>query len=262
MGCSICTVISNKPVAEGLYLMSVEAPGICSTALPGQFVHVRTGDVIDPLLRRPLCINRIDSGNGTLDLLYRVVGRGTAALAGKKPRDPLDVLGPLGNGFTVRGNFRNALVIAGGMGIAPMFFLIDELIRTEKYVTLLWGARTAAELFVSSADFAPGGLTLHTATEDGKAGHAGYVTDLLASILEQLSDAGSARAYTCGPVPMLKTVQKIMSGRGIPVEASLEERMACGIGVCAGCSVNTVQGKKLVCKDGPVMNLMEIVYDE
>lgn len=262
MGCRNCIVTSNNKLADGLHLMSVEASDICSSALPGQFVHVRLTDEIDPLLRRPFCIYRIHRGEGIIDLLYRVAGRGTALMTRKKPGEMVNILGPLGTGFTISGDFSRAVIVAGGMGIAPMVFLIEELLRQGISVTLFWGARTASEIFMSARDFPAGDLTVHTVSEDGNGDQRGYVTDIFTPYVDRLSGKGSERVYTCGPVPMLKKVQEIMRGSSVPVEASLEERMACGIGVCAGCSVTTAEGKKLVCKDGPVMNLMEIVYDE
>jgi len=255
-------ITNNVQLFSDVYRMSIHAPEIVATARAGQFVHVRINLSIYPLLRRPFCIHSINEKDKQFDILYRIVGDGTRRLAEKKVGDSLGVLGPVGRGFGTDENFNRAIVVAGGMGIAPMFFLIDELIKPGRQVTLLWGARTGEEITCLSNYFEKKGVVIESATEDGSIGVKGFVTDLLVKHISPANDLSEVKGFVCGPTPMLKAVQTLIIDSRMNWEVSLEERMACGIGVCAGCNVKTIQGdNKLVCKDGPVMNLKEIDYE-
>jgi dihydroorotate dehydrogenase electron transfer subunit len=202
------------------------------------------------------------SKNGAgIEVLYRRIGRGTEMLSRKTNGETLDVLGPLGRGFDLGGTFRTALIVAGGLGIAPVLLLIDRLIKRGKRVLLLWGVRKAAEITVLET-LPKRGVRIHLATEDGSEGFRGRVTDLLGKFLPESGSLASPRGFACGPMPMLRTLQPVALNTGFGWQASLEERMACGVGVCQGCMVRLRGlGYKTVCADGPVFNLMELDID-
>ena len=254
------TLIHQKAITQDIFHMTFNAPEIAREAQPGQFVHMRITEGIDPLLRRPLSIHRVHRQKGTLEILYRVVGRGTALMSKAESGDSFDLMGPLGKGFRIDDSFTHALVVAGGMGSAPVFFLIDELVEYGKQVTFFWGAKTGQEIFGVDA-LKQAGVEVHTATEDGTLGVCGLVTDPLSQFLSSPDTQTSYEGFVCGPKPMLKCIQEIIVDTSITWQASLEEKMACGMGVCIGCAVQTQTGYQMVCSDGPVMDLKEIVFD-
>ncbi|MBU1146819.1 MAG: dihydroorotate dehydrogenase electron transfer subunit [Candidatus Omnitrophica bacterium] len=249
-------ILSNKKIGNGYYKLMLDAPYIAQAAKPGQFVQVRCSDGLDPLLRRPFSIHRVTgqrpTGNGPtrIEILYEVIGKGTEILSKKRKGKFLDVLGPLGNGFTLPRKPKTenrATIITGGIGVAPMVFLAERL---AKKPTVLIGARTK-DLILCEKDFKDMGAEVHIATDDGSQGHKGFVPELLGT-----RDKGQGtRVYACGPNAMLKSVTDICKKRKLECEVSLEETMACGIGACLGCAVKMKDGtSKLACKDGPVFN--------
>ena len=246
-------LLRKEPLSPGVWRLTIRAPEIARTARPGQFVMVRTGEGCDPLLRRPLSIHQT-SGDGTVQLLFKVVGKGTARLAEITIGRQLNLVGPLGRGFETAGRTAICLV-GGGMGIAPLYFLARELLRfsqTEPPFVFL-GARTRSELSRLAEDFVVLGVrNLQLATDDGSMGHHGLVTDLLA---RQFAGAEHLSVCTCGPQPMMRAVAGLCRSKGWSCQVSLETMMACGIGACLGCAVSGVEpdGDYLhVCKDGPV----------
>ena len=256
-----CRVIHQKNITQDIFHLSLDAPEIARVAQPGQFVHLRIGQRIDPLLRRPFSIHRVKRELGQLELFYRVVGRGTALMAEAKEGESFDLVGPLGKGFQTHGDFNHALIVAGGMGSAPIFFLIDTLMAMKKQVTLLWGVRTGKEIFNLSA-FEKAGVTLEVATEDGSMGLHGLVTSLLERFLANREPDSALEGFACGPTAMLKGVQGLVNNTSFSWQASLEERMACGIGVCMGCVVKTKEGGyRITCSNGPVFDLKEMILD-
>ncbi|MEE8193981.1 MAG: dihydroorotate dehydrogenase electron transfer subunit [Dehalococcoidales bacterium] len=242
-------VASSREVMPGVYLIWLQSPLIASAAKPGQFVMVRCGD---SLLRRPFSIHQVDDSKKKLALLFSVVGRGTHWLSQRKKGDELDLLGPLGNGFTIHHDSHNLLLVAGGIGIAPLRFLIDETLEQGKEVTLLYGTVDRERYPVSPQ------IRLVSATEDGTVGHRGKVTDLLPGYIDWAD-----QVFACGPTAMYRALalkrQELLGAK--PVQISLEVRMACGLGVCYGCTVRTRAGLKQVCRDGPVFNLDDILWD-
>ena len=214
---------------------------------------------IDPLLRRPFSICGV---NGDVVLiLYRVVGRGTAILSGKKTGDHLSVLGPLGNGFEPPGKTDRPVLVAGGMGIAPLIFLSLELARKDQ--CFLAGYGVSSEV-VSLDQLGIVGLSPTIATEDGSEGHHGRVTKLLESVLATMKEK-DAIIFTCGPQPMLKAVSQIALVQNIPCQVSLESNMACGLGACQGCAVKNVPGAAKpyahVCQNGPVFEAKSLDWE-
>lgn len=248
----LAPIISNQEVASGVHLLWVEAPDIAAAARPGQFVMVRCGEEL--LLRRPLSIHQVEPGPrpARLAFLFAVVGKGTGWLSGQR-HSSLDLLGPLGNGFSLAPEKARLLLVAGGMGIAPLAFLAQRALAAGRELTLIVGARTASSLHI---DFAPAKrVQLVAVTEDGSKGKKGLATDHLAGFLP-----GAGQVFACGPVEMYRAMAGQSGLRGKDVQISLEARMGCGFGACFGCTIKTKAGLKQVCKDGPVFHLKEIVW--
>jgi dihydroorotate dehydrogenase electron transfer subunit len=249
-------VIFNQKGAHGTFLMGLKSPEVSSEALPGQFVMIQVRDAKDPLLRRPFSICGLGEG-GVVLILYRVVGRGTALLAECRPGETLSVLGPLGRGFDLSEEDHRPLLVAGGIGMAPLLFLSQHLTRKQVAHELMVGFRTKEEIFFPDEILQPS-VEISIATDDGSQGHNGPVTDLLDIRLgPQERRAEAVRLFTCGPEAMLRRVAGIAAEKGIPCQVSLEAAMACGLGACLGCAVKGSEdaGRPYlhVCKDGPVM---------
>jgi dihydroorotate dehydrogenase electron transfer subunit len=251
----MASIISNVEVLRGIHLIWVYAPGLASDARPGQFVMVRCSNGYEPLLRRPLSIHRTDNRE-RLALLFAVVGEGTAKLSQVKEGDELDLLGPLGNGFSIYHGSSRLLLIAGGIGISPLVFLAEEVLTQGHSVTMLVGASTAAQIY--PINLLPPGLESVIATEDGSAGKKGLVTDFLPDFAPRAD-----QLFACGPLSMYQAMATwVPKLKGVPVQVSVEVRMGCGLGACYGCTVKTTNGLKQVCKDGPVFELGEIIWKE
>ncbi|MCG6878898.1 MAG: dihydroorotate dehydrogenase electron transfer subunit [Deltaproteobacteria bacterium] len=245
-------IVFNKRVARNTFFMGFRSGPIVNAAKPGQFVMMQVRSGIDPLLRRPFSICGVNGD--VLLILYRVVGYGTAILSEKKPGDLIQVLGPLGKGFKFPEKAVQPIMVAGGMGIAPLIFLSLALARKDQHFLAGYGI---------SADVVPldqlgiVGLSPAIATEDGSQGHHGRVTDLLDSVLSTAKETSFA-IFTCGPLPMLQSVRRIALGKNIPCQVSLESTMACGVGACQGCAVKKASrfsgAYAHVCQDGPVFD--------
>jgi dihydroorotate dehydrogenase electron transfer subunit len=248
-------VISNKEVMPEILLTWLEAPDIAPLAKSGQFVMVKCGTNNEMLLRRPLSIHQKDGER--IATLFRVTGKGTDWLSERVTDETLNIIGPLGNGFDISSRSQNLLLIAGGMGIAPLVFLAQEAVSRNYNVTLLCGAASKNELYPKN--MLPSQVRYIPATDDGLVGRQGFVTDLLPAYIDRTD-----QVFACGPVPMYRTLieKKKELLKGKPAQLSLELRMACGHGVCYGCTVNTARGLKQVCKDGPVFDLEDILIEE
>ena len=254
-------VMRTEALGCDTYRLTLMAPQIADEARPGQFVMVQAATGQDPLLRRPLSIHQV-SGNGSVQILFKVVGRGTQMLAETRKGDLLSIFGPLGKGFNLSTLGENICMIGGGMGIAPLLFLGKWLVRSGfngKLITLL-GARNAAEINPLNEDFVNLGITPVIATDDGSAGHHGLVTQLM---LKQMDPGEDWQILTCGPYPMMKGVVEICQGMNWRCQVSMETMMACGMGACLGCAIpkpNDLHSYQHVCKDGPVFDMSEIVW--
>ena len=234
-------------LCQQVHLIWLEAPYIASQAQPGQFVMAHCGE--DTLLRRPFSLHQLDGKR--LALLFNVVGRGTHWLSQRQAGDSLDLLGPLGNGYTIYPDAKNLLLVAGGIGIAPLYFLAQDALKKKGSVTLLYGTADNKRRSI------PPHIELVSATEDGTVGHRGMITDLLPDFISRAD-----QVFACGPLPMYQTMARMPELRNKPVQVSLEVRMGCGLGVCYGCTVKTKNGPKQVCKDGPVFELNDILWEE
>lgn len=254
-----------KPIAPEIYLLRFSSHLIASQAQPGQFLMVRPSKFPEPLLPRPFSIHRVQGDH--LDLLFKVVGQGTRQLAGLKKGDRLEVRGPLGRGFVFNGG-QEPVLVAGGMGVAPLLFLAETWKQLPKSFPkgppkLYIGARTQNEL-LGLQEFRRAGVEIFAATEDGSFGQKGLVLGLLKKTLKKPSP--NQTLFVCGPNPMLKAVGGWAIQKGIGCQLSLETRMACGLGACLGCTVARKEGPGWsyvnVCQEGPVFEAREVLWDD
>ena len=253
-----CQVVENHRLAATIGRLLLAAPRTAERAMPGQFVHLYLEGLDGCVLRRPFCIYRIDASHGHLELVYQVVGIGTSFMADLTPGAPLDLIGPVGRGWTLDSPAHKALLVAGGIGAAPLYQLASYLLPDTE-VQMVMGAQNASLLaFWADYEALLGAGNLHICTDDGSAGHHGFVTDVLAPLL---ADNSFDYLACCGPHAMLRAVARQARAAGISCEVSLEERMACGIGACLSCVVDTVQGSKRICVDGPVFRADEVIWN-
>ncbi len=251
-------ILENRPVAKDIYEMVLEAPEIAKAARPGQFVNLRLSDKLDPLLRRPISLHGIDPEKGTITMLYLIVGKGTAMMRDMEAGAVVDVLGPLGHGWNCDFEGRYAVLIGGGIGIAPLYPLAKALAEAGKTVELIVGAKNK-EYLTDLSLYETLGVRVTVTTDDGSAGIKGFVTEALAnSIQEKICDY----IYACGPLPMLKFVEKLAIANKKPGQVSTESHMGCGLGICLLCpSKVTAGGYKRTCTDGPVFEIGELDYE-
>lgn len=252
-------VKDNEKVGPGIYKMALESEEKIK-ANPGQFIHLKIkNDSYDPLLRRPFSIFDINKKENLLTIVYKVCGRGTKLMTEIKSGEEVDILENLGNGFNLKNKNKNIVLIGGGMGIAPLYFLAKKLSENNNLRVLL-GAQNKEELLFLKNKFSKLDLKLDNATIDGSLGFKGNVVDYLKSLIKDKQEIDYI--YSCGPTAMLKELKKIVVNNDIQAEASLEERMGCGVGVCLSCTVRTINGNRRACKEGPVFPLKEVIFDE
>jgi dihydroorotate dehydrogenase electron transfer subunit len=280
------TVISNRQLLRYpgaiYFLMRLRVPKTPSeySPRPGQFLMIKCGD--DTLLRRPISIHSViespDNESSDLELLYALpcktdkslpanlvrktepqtaTGKGTLSLSRLIKGSTLDLIGPLGNFFTIDPGSKNLLLIAGGIGIAPLKFLADSAISQGKEVTILLGARTKAGLI--PGDVFPSQANVIIITEDGSAGKKATAVRIVPEYI-----GWADQIFACGPKAMYEALSDSLEAQNAknPVQVSLEVRMGCGTGVCNSCSIRTRQGMKRVCKEGPVFNIRDIIWQE
>jgi dihydroorotate dehydrogenase electron transfer subunit len=247
----LAETVFNKRITADSYLMGLEAPSIAHQAQAGHFVmlQVRTGT--DPLLRRPFSICAVQ--DDIILLLYRVIGKGTQLMTEIKPNQRISILGPLGKGFILPQKDQTPILVAGGIGIAPLLFL--SLSLNNALYRLLAGFNTSSDI-IQPHELGFHKIDISFATDDGTAGYAGLVTGLLEKTLAQSSEKDDIMIYSCGPSAMLKKVAAIAQENKIACQVSFESQMACGVGACQGCVIKAAAGQKQpyyqVCKDGPV----------
>ena len=244
-------ITAHESPITGVYIITLMSPAIAAEALPGQFVDVSV-PLGTSILRRPLGIAEVSRQEGWIRLIYRAVGKGTQSLAAARPGACVSVLGPLGKGF--RTELRRPLLVGGGMGLTPLLFFAAE---SEGTASVLMGGRTKDELFWEKI-YTSYVRDLFITTDDGSYGKKGFVTMLLPELLAQGDYDGVA---VCGPPVMMQRVAAIAASYNVPCEVSLERHMACGLGACLSCAVDTKYGRRKVCKDGPVFSADEVYYD-
>jgi len=254
-------IFSNRSAGRGYYRLILKAPEVAAAALPGQFVMLRVTENLDPLLARPFGISSVPS-KSSLEILYRVAGRGTALLTRAEKGSALSLLGPLGKGFPLPGKNVTPLLVAGGSGFPPLHFLS---LRAGAGAHVFVGARNKECLPPASIlkSFRDHTEKVHVATDDGSAGRHGVSTDILNAFLVKQRDISRLVLYACGPHPMLAAVSRLAAEHSVTCYISAEERMACGLGACMGCSIPMkAGGYKRACKEGPVFDSREIEWGE
>ncbi len=239
-------IISNVEVAEKIFRLEISAQELSEIARAGQFVQVKISDEFT--LRRPLGI--ASAKNGVVKIFYRINGRGTKFLSTKKSGEHLNILGALGNGFNTNVDGR-ILLVGGGMGAAPLLSAAEKLGAAD----VLIGGKNSDEVNFWIKEFQPEVGKIFITTDDGSRGSKGFVTSLLPEVLDY---ENFSAIYTCGPEIMMRGVAKIAAENNLPCYVSLERRMACGLGACLSCSIDTKSGRKKVCKDGPIFDAAEI----
>ncbi|MDI6856841.1 MAG: dihydroorotate dehydrogenase electron transfer subunit [Dehalococcoidia bacterium] len=248
-------IVSNERLFGRTHLVWLHAPPLAKGASPGQFLMFRILNGSDPLLGRPMSYHGVRKGaeGDEVALLYQVWGRATALLAKKAPGDEVLAWGPLGRGYAVAPRARNLLLVAGGMGTAPLVWLAEQAVAKGKNVSFIIGVRTAEQ--TAPVRSLPPQAELVIVTEDGSLGRKGLVTEPFA---ESLSWAD--QVFACGPRPMYESMAQVVrkARSRTPVQVLLETNMACGIGLCYGCAIETRRGVKQVCRDGPRFELREI----
>lgn len=258
MTVEIGLITSNQPIARDIYSMTIKVPDIVRMIQsPGQFVNIYPKEK-HTLLPRPISICQVDAENESIRIIYAVVGDGTDQFSKMAVGDEIQVSGPSGNGFDLTGKQRDHLLVGGGVGVPP---LVELAKRLKGNLTVVLGFRDEPYLV---EEFEHLGAKVHVATESGKVGYKGNVIDILNEENIKID-----MVYSCGPKPMLKALNTWCQEKDIPVQVSLEERMACGIGVCVGCVCKTIDEKsedgwdyKKTCSDGPVFMGRDVIWDE
>ena len=267
------TVLYNRPLAGETWQMGLLAPDYDQLARPGQFVMLRLTAGSDPLLRRPFGIFRCrtlpplctgQAPQPAVELLYKVVGRGTRLLSSLHSGDRVALLGPLGRGFDLTDCAPTALLVAGGIGVAPLYLLAEQLLRQGRQVRLLLGGRRRDDI-LAVTEFERLGVETYVATDDGSLGEQGLVTQVLERKLARFPQAS---VFACGPMAMLRAVERLCRQAAVPLQVSLEALMACGVGACLGCVVpgQTHQEDqpdyRCTCKQGPVFDAQELLWPQ
>ncbi|MFB3926358.1 MAG: dihydroorotate dehydrogenase electron transfer subunit [Syntrophales bacterium] len=254
---------ANREISPGFFLMSIIVPEEYLAGNPGQFVMIRVKGIEAPLLGRPLSIHSLypEGSRIICEFLYQVVGKGTSLLSGLNKGNEVLIMGPLGRGFSIIPDIQNVILIAGGMGIAPLTYLAQHYRMRHPGTGIIcyWGARTK-EVLVDLERLRKSCAEIRVSTDDGSCGFRGSVTELFMRDMDRYPS--DTAVYICGPVAMLKALKSALRNRFPVCEVSVEERMACGIGACLGCAVRVEGGAyKKACKDGPVFSLSEVVCD-
>lgn len=266
-------VLSHKKYGEHYHSLTVVAPEIGGRVKPGQFVNVRCGDAGANILRRPFSVYRVHRRGGwasTIEIVFDIQGPGTRYLSTYRTHSMLDIMGPLGRGFVLPERRAHCLLVGGGIGAAPLFFLADELRDEGHRVDVILGARSI-DLLLNQIDARRLASVCRITTEDGSVGERGRVTDILKETMEKCE---TEVLYTCGPHPMLQAVSSICMEQGVPVQVAVEELMACGYGVCMTCvmplkvpaNARGAVGEDVAyarsCTEGPVFDGTQVIWEE
>jgi dihydroorotate dehydrogenase electron transfer subunit len=259
-----CRIIQNRRLDRtgAYYALKVAGFKSARKIYPGNFVHIKVHEAIDPYFRRAFSIADYDPNEGTLEIIYKVVGKGTAILGQKKKNDTIDLIGPLGNRFSRLGRTKTAVIVAGGVGFPPLYFLARQLVdqgHDPGGIAFFYGGRSKEDL-VEMKRIRALGVEFYPCTDDGSYGFHGFVTQACDEYLNRLNGMKTF-VWGCGPEPMLAVLQDLALKKGFPGEVSLEAPMPCGVGVCLGCIKPAYDNPKKyvrVCYDGPVFKLGEV----
>jgi len=255
-------VLWNKKLCSSYFKLGLKLSGSFYDAKPGQFVMLRIDERIAPLLRRPFSVYRIIEGRKGVEILYRVVGEFTGILSGIREGECVDILGPLGNGFSLPKKDSRVFIVAGGIGVAPLVFLCSYLIVEKGYdsstIKVFLGARSKDDLLCRD-DLSSLGLEVAITTDDGSEGETCMITSPVEAALKK---ARPDMIYACGPSGMMKCLSEMAGDYGVACQLSMETVMACGFGACLGCAVESKDANKYlhVCKDGPVFDSRDIRF--
>ena len=250
--------ITKAPVSEviksenDIFILKIYSPEIASIIKPGEFLNVRVTQTTNPLLRRPFSI--CDVEGDYIFLMFSIFGEGTRILSSKHKGDLIDLLGPLGNGFNPKGKYNTAIIVAGGLGVAPFPYL-TRVLDKEKNIYSFIGGKSNFDVITYHMK------NIKIATEDGSLGFKGNVVDLLKQNINNIK-SDKVKIFACGPNAMLSSLKKLCVQHNLDCEASTECAMACGFGICQGCPIESTKNSDnylLVCKDGPVFNISDVV---
>ncbi len=247
------TVTDNRRLAQGFFVVKVSSSTGLPEILPGQFVQILVTESPSTFLRRPLSVHDVDYGSNTISLLIQVAGAGTERLSRLGRGETVNLIYPLGNAFTMPANGEKVLLAGGGCGMAPLLYLGRKIRESGVEPQFALGFRNRSRI-LEHEQFRDLG-TVHLATEDGSEGHKGFITDIPA-----FRESHWDKVYCCGPEPMMKAVAGLCLERDIFCEVSLENLMACGMGICLCCIVPTTTGNLCSCTDGPVFNIRDLKW--
>lgn len=256
----LAELVKKEQLKPDIFKFSVKAPNIVKNSKPGNFIEIRVTDQTEPFLRRPISIYNLDRENGILEFIFQVKGKGTKILAQREIGSQIDIVGPIGYGTFQYENYENLAIIGGGIGVFPLYELAKCAKQANKNVTTYLGFRSK-DFVVLENEFKEVSNKFVLTTDDGSYAEKGFAINYLKKDIEE---GKIDSIYACGPLPMLKAVQKLVLEKDIPCQISLEEKMACGLGVCLGCAVKTAKSPKEapeywhVCKAGPVFNAKDV----
>ncbi len=247
---------SNIPLSGDIFILEIYNSAVAKHAKPGQFVMIKPDSAGAPLLRRPFSVHSSD-GNSCFSVMIRIAGEGTRTLSRLSTGGKLSVLGPLGRGFDLS-ETSHCVFVGGGIGIAPLLFAVEKAVEAGRKTSLFYGARSSEEIVLRDR-FNSLNCEVQYCTDDGSFGEKSFVSSLAEKHLKANGSSGT-EIFACGPEPLLKKMSEIAAKHGIRSQISCEQRMACGIGVCLGCTCGTINGNKKTCVDGPVFYGTEIVW--
>ena len=252
-----CQLVSNELRGPNLYLARVHSTRIASSIQPGQFVHAQLPGMEGHILRRPFSVYRADTDAEQLDILYQVVGFGTEHMATLQPGCQLKLIGPIGASWAPPASDKPALLVGGGVGAAPLMMLAQQLSVSGQGARVVLGAQTQAALVTYDDYCALEAIEVVPATDDGSFGHAGFCTQ---PAQEAIESGNFDYVACCGPEPLMRIVSGLALDAGLSCQVSLERRMACGVGACLSCVVQTDEGRKRACVDGPIFDARKVVW--
>lgn len=258
----LAELIAKEEIAKNIYKFSVKTEEIVNDAKPGNFIEVRITDQTEPFLRRPISIYNLDKNKGILEFIFQVKGKGTEILAKKELGEKIDIIGPLGHGTFKIDKYNKIAIIGGGIGVFPLYELAKQAKKQGKSINGYLGFRNK-ELVTLEEEFKGVTNKLNITTDDGTYANKGFAIDYL---IKDMKAEKYDIICACGPIPMLRAVQKYADENNIDCQISLEEKMGCGVGVCLGCAVKKANSPKEqpeyyhVCKGGPVFNSKEVEF--